>query len=145
MTKAQHKRERVLFVCLGNSCRSPMAEAIARHTAADVIEASSAGLMALGFVARHTVSVLEEFGYPAEGLRSKMFTRDAVDGADLVINMSGRRVAHLANGSARVEDWDVGDPFGEDPEVYRKICKEIEGRVEGLAARLRGTHRTNQR
>lgn len=74
-----------------------------------------------------------------------MLTRDAVDGADLLINMSGRPVAQLANGSAQVEDWDVGDPFGEDPEVYRKICKEIEGRVEELAARLRGTTGEKQR
>jgi protein-tyrosine-phosphatase len=145
MTKSEPKRIKVLFVCLGNSCRSPMAEAIARHTAADILEASSAGIIALGFVARPTIRVLEEFGYPAEGLRSKMLTRDAVDGADLVINMSGRPVAHLANGSAQVEDWDVGDPFGEDPEVYRKICKEIESRVEQLAARLRGTNGQKQR
>jgi protein-tyrosine-phosphatase len=145
MTKSEPKRIKVLFVCLGNSCRSPMAEAIARHTAADILEASSAGIIALGFVARPTIRVLEEFGYPAEGLRSKMLTRDAVDGADLLVNMSGRQMTQLANGHTQVEDWDVGDPFGEDPEVYRKICKEIESRVEQLAARLRGTNGQKQR
>ncbi len=137
ISKSEPRRVKVLFVCLGNSCRSPMAEAIARHAAADVIEASSAGMIALGFVARPTIRVLEELGYAAEGLHSKMLTRDAVDSADLVVNMSGRSFPQLANGHTQVEDWEVGDPFGEDPEVYRKICKEIERRVEELAARLR--------
>src|SRR5467141_1883141 len=99
MTESKRRRVKVLFLCLGNSCRSPMAEAIARHAAGDVMEASSAGLIALGFVVGSTVRVLEEFGYSGEGLRSKMLTRDAVDSADLVINMSGRPVvAQLVKG-----------------------------------------------
>ncbi|HLQ00293.1 MAG TPA: low molecular weight phosphatase family protein [Candidatus Limnocylindria bacterium] len=144
MTQSSTKRVKVLFLCLGNSCRSPMAEAIARHAAADVIEASSAGLIALGFVAGSTIRVLQERGYPADGLRSKMLTRDAVDGADLVVNMSGHPLAELANGRIQAEDWEVGDPFGGDPEAYRKICQEIERRVSQLAERLRSNKGRNQ-
>src|ERR1700693_38478 len=44
------RRTRVVFVCLGNSCRSPMAEGIAAHIASDVMEVSSAGVAALGRV-----------------------------------------------------------------------------------------------
>ena len=47
-------RVRVLFVCVGNACRSPMAEAIARYDAADVMEPSSAGLSPLGYLAELT-------------------------------------------------------------------------------------------
>jgi protein-tyrosine-phosphatase len=36
-----------------------------------------------------------------------------------------------------VEDWDVEDPYGEDLATYRRICEDIEGRVEELAERLR--------
>jgi arsenate reductase len=122
-----------------------MAEAIARQAAADVIEASSAGLIALGFVAGSTVHVLEEFGYSAEGLRSKMLTRDAVDSTDLVINMSGRPVvAQLVKGKTQVEDWEVEDPFSGDPEAYRKTCGEIERRVKDLAERLRSENGMKQ-
>ena len=45
----------VLFVCLGNACRSPMAEAIARSDTWDVIEPMSAGIMPLGFVVKETI------------------------------------------------------------------------------------------
>jgi len=144
MIKSEPKRVKVLFLCLGNSCRSPMAEAIARHAAGDVMEASSAGLIALGFVARPTISVLKERGYPAEGLQSKMLTRDAFDGADLVINMSGRPLPQLANRNTEVEDWEVDDPYGEDPEVYRGTCREIERRVKDLAERLRSENGMKQ-
>src|SRR5260370_12155941 len=138
MIKSEPKRVKVLFLCLGNSCRRPMAEGIARHAAGDVIEASSAGLIALGFVAGSTVRVLEEFGYSAEGLRSKMLTREAVDSADLVINMSGRPVvAQLVKGKTQVEDWEVDDPYGEDPDAYSGTIQDIERRVEYLAELLR--------
>src|SRR5260370_26665885 len=144
MTKSEPKRVKVLFLCLGNSCRSPMAEAIARHAATDVIEASSAGLIALGFVAGSTIRVLQERGYPVDGLRSKMLTRDALDGADLVINMSGRPLPQLANRRTEVEDWEEDDPYGEDPEVYLGICQEIERRVMDLAERLRSENGMKQ-
>jgi len=144
MTESKRRRVKVLFLCLGNSCRSPMAEAIARHAAGDVMEASSAGLIALGFVARPTIHVLEERGYPAEGLHSKTLTRDALDGADLVINMSGRPLPQLANRKTEVEDWEVNDPYGEDPEVYRGTCQEIERRVKDLAERLRSENGMKQ-
>src|SRR5262249_38096767 len=63
--------KRVLFVCIGNACRSPMAEAIARHVAPDVIEASSAGLEPLGYISQHTKTVLTETGVPSNEQRSK--------------------------------------------------------------------------
>lgn len=114
-----------------------MAEAIARHTAADVIEASSAGLMAMGFIAKPTMDVLTERHYPTDGLKSKGLTREALASADLVINMSGRAVDAVVPGEVPVEDWDVGDPYGADPAIYRRICEEIEERVKELAERLR--------
>jgi protein-tyrosine-phosphatase len=115
-----------------------MAEALARHLAPDVIRASSAGLAALGYVAAPARLVLAEGGVPTDGLTSKPL--GAVDWAsvDLVINLSGRPIEKLFDGrSLPVEDWDVGDPFGLDLEVYRGIRDEIERRVMELAARLR--------
>ena len=56
----------MLFICLGNACRSPMAESIARRDAADVIEACSAGLTPLGFVPVLTMQTLAANGYSIE-------------------------------------------------------------------------------
>jgi protein-tyrosine-phosphatase len=88
---ARFRRARVLFVCLGNSCRSSMAEAIARYDAADVMEPSSAGLVPLGYIADLTKQTLVRNGYSADGQTSKALTRDAAERADLIINMTGER------------------------------------------------------
>jgi len=84
------KRAKVLFICIGNSCRSPMAEAIAWRDASEEIEASSAGLAPLGFVAKMTTQTLVKNGYAAAGLASKPIVSEAWESADIVINMSGR-------------------------------------------------------
>jgi arsenate reductase len=131
-------RVKVLFLCIGNSCRSQMAEAIARHRAADIIEPSSAGLVPFGEIAPPTLKVLDEAGIPASGQYSKPLRPEDLSSADLVINMSGRPSASLFRDAAPpVEDWDVGDPFGFDLAIYREIRDEIEARVEDLAQRLR--------
>jgi protein-tyrosine-phosphatase len=131
------KKTKVLFICLGNSCRSPMAEAIARHRYPDLMEASSAGLMALGVIASPTTAVLTERKVPASGLASKPLTEPLRRSADLIINMSGRPGAWMAkSGGPRVEDWNVGDPYGSDLDVYREICDDIEARLKDLALRL---------
>jgi protein-tyrosine-phosphatase len=137
---------RVLFVCLGNACRSPMAEAIARHMASDIIESSSAGLMPLGHIAKATEQTLLASGYPVKGLSSKPLSRGAVEHADVIINMSGRPLdKFMPKGRApgdpprakKVEAWNVEDPYGEDPATFHKILQELESRVLLLAAQLR--------
>lgn len=130
-------RTRVLFVCIGNSCRSPMAEAIARKVASDVMEVASAGLAPLGYVAELTTRTLEANGYSAEGLSSKPIARESSNKADLIVNMSGRPRGLAFQQFEKVEDWDVEDPYGENAEIYQRIFEEIEKRVERLAGRLR--------
>ncbi|MGH9714875.1 MAG: low molecular weight phosphatase family protein [Candidatus Acidiferrales bacterium] len=127
----------VLFVCIGNSCRSPMAEAVARHAAPDVIVAFSAGLSPLGRIQDSTRKVLLERGIRADGLSSKHPNDDTIpQPPDLIINMSGYPGRSIFAG-LNFEDWDVGDPYGEDMETYRRICDDIEARIADLAARLR--------
>jgi len=144
------KKCRVLFVCIGNSCRSAMAESIARRDASDVIEPSSAGLFPLGYVAEPTQQTLLANGYPVESLSSKPLRRDAMEDADLIVNLSGQSLARQfyvvfdATGRAHlappIEDWRVADPYGEDPATYQRILEEIQSRVLLLAARLRAEH-----
>jgi protein-tyrosine-phosphatase len=137
----EQKKVRVLFVCFGNACRSPMAEAIARSDAGDVIEPASAGLYPLGEIPLHTQAALRENGYSAAGLTSKPIAPGAWKRADLVINLSGRRRQLEFEEYEKVEDWEVGDPYGEDAAVYQKILEEIRARVKSLAQRLREKQR----
>ena len=133
------RRCKVLFVCIGNACRSQMAEAIARHSASDVIEPSSAGLVPFGEIPATTRVVLDERGISADGQASKPLRDKDLSAMDLVINMTGRPgTAVFSEPRPGFEDWDVGDPYGLDLAVYRAICDEIESRVEDLARRLRG-------
>ena len=126
-----------------------MAEAVARREAADVIEPSSAGLYPLGRLPQLTVETLEATGYSIAGLSSKCISRDAVQQADLIVNLSGTPIEHLfSSGPSRlrngqhIEDWDVSDPYGEDPATYQRILEQLQQRVQGLANRLRREHRS---
>jgi arsenate reductase len=131
-------RTKVLFVCIGNACRSQMAEAIARHNASDVIEPSSAGLVPFGEIPSTTITVLREHGISADGQSSKPLRSEDMSAVGIVINMTGRSGAAIFTEPVpQVEDWDVGDPYGFNLGVYRAIRDEIEARVEDLARRLR--------
>jgi protein-tyrosine-phosphatase len=134
------KKLRVLFVCLGNACRSPMAEAIARHEASDVLEPSSAGLYPLGEIPDATQRTLLCNGYSVDGLCSKPISARAWDEADLVINLSGRIRDIAFDDPRKVEDWDVGDPYGANSAFYQTILEDIRRRVRLLAERLRQQH-----
>ena len=115
-----------------------MAEAVAKHTAADVIVPSSAGLVAFGEITGPTIAVLGEHGISTDGQHSKSLRPESISGMDLVVNMTGRSgTAIFTELAPPVEDWDVGDPFGLDLAVYRAIRDQIEARVEDLARRLR--------
>jgi protein-tyrosine-phosphatase len=138
-SKQKFKRKKVLFICQGNACRSPMAESIARRDAADVIDACSAGLSPLGYVPVLTMQTLAANGYSFESLSSTPVTREVWDAADIVINMSGIAKQRAFIDCGKVEDWDVQDPYGNDPVLYQTIYEDIQRKVAQLAEGLRGT------
>ena len=119
-----------------------MAEAIARRLAADVIEASSAGLTPLGRVEQLTTETLARNGYHQTGLESKPIRVEASKMADIIVNMSGWPKEITFEDPAKVEDWQVEDPYGADAEVYQRIFEDIERRVAKLADRLRNAKPT---
>jgi len=136
------KKLRILFVCIGNSCRSPMAESIALRDACEIFEFSSAGLSPLGVVQKQTLDTLRQNGYPVGNLSSKAISSEAWNASDLVINMSGypKQRAFPRSDWDKVEDWDVEDPYGADPLVYQRIFEDIRTRIESLTVRLRDGH-----
>jgi len=136
MPDSSARLRKVLFVCIGNCVRSQMAESIARRDAADVIVAESAGLQPIGFIDKTAVAVLTERGLSVEGQFSKGLRDASLSKPDLIINMSGERGPSFFHGSA-VEHWPIQDPFGENMELHRSICDDIERRIKDLAQRLR--------
>src|SRR5882762_4267180 len=130
-------RTRVLFVCIGNACRSPMAEAIAHLDASDTIEAFSAGLTPIGFVAALTKQTLMKNRYWVEGLESKSISPEVWEQADIVINMTGRPREQAFREYSKVEDWEIEDPFGGDPDIYQQVFEKIRLRIAELAQECR--------
>lgn len=113
-----------------------MAEALARHFHSDVIDANSAGISPFGKIVDPTRAVLLERGVSLGSQYSKGLREAPAEAAELVVNMSGMPGRALFSKN-EVLDWDVGDPFGEDLNVYREICDQIEARLRELAAALR--------
>jgi arsenate reductase (thioredoxin) len=127
---------KVLFVCAANSCRSQMAEALARSLAADVIAPASAGIAPSGSIDEHTEFVLLQRGILMPGQFSKGMRDSSLALPQMIVNMSGIPGEALFKGRP-FEDWKVEAPTGDDLESYRRACEDIEARVTDLANRLR--------
>jgi arsenate reductase len=127
-------RKRVLFVCIGNSVRSQMAESFARAYGADVMDVSSAGLSPATLIAPLTRQVLSEKNVRFDEQFPKGLEAVSHLNFDVVVNISG---AKLAVPAPRQIDWPVPDPIGQKEEVYRSAAATIEGLVMRLILELR--------
>jgi arsenate reductase len=134
MTPAPKKR--VLFVCIGNSCRSQMAEGFARTYGQDCMIAASAGVSPAHSVASDTKRAMAEKNIEMEGQFPKALRYLGRAEFDLVVNMSGSFLP-VKFGDAKVVDWDVPDPIGMDYDDHRAIRDAIERRVMTLILELR--------
>ena len=134
---------RVLFVCIGNSCRSQMAEGFARKYGADVMEPHSAGLGPAAIVAPLTSKVMLEKNVDMGGHFPKGLEAVGAGPFDLMINMSGQRLP--APQGVTVEEWKVRDPMGLSEEIFRQVANEIEQRVMRLVLQLRAQQQQQQK
>lgn len=125
---------KILFVCVGNTCRSPMAEAIARTLGDGRVEASSAGIKPFGRIITSTVETLEGLGYDPGGLSSKGLDDVDLTDFDLIVSLLGPAgLSYLPPSlGAQLESWPVRDPYGEDDEVYVAVARELERRIRDL-------------
>ena len=139
---------RILFVCTGNICRSPLAAAIARQELARLgqadVEVASAGVAALeGWGATDdAVRVAEENGISLAGHHARQLTPQLAAWADLVVGMERRHVEVATRLGARAavalcED-DVPDPYGRGVEAFRETWAALAAAIpELLRARCR--------
>jgi arsenate reductase len=128
--------KRVLFVCIGNSCRSQMAEAFARAYGSDVVAAASAGLAPAMSVAPDTARAMGDKNIEMAEHFPKSLRHMARAEFDLVINMSGTDIGHEF-GKARVVDWQIPDPVSMDYKDHCAVRDEIERRVMGVILEMR--------
>lgn len=144
---------RVLFVCSGNTCRSPLAERLARREAdergLDEVEVRSAGTFAGRGASASSGAVLaaRRHGLDLSGHRSTPLSPDLVEWADVVLVMTHahRRVAEDIGGEGKTSlvtellpedhperDREVADPAGGDVERYEEVLELLETTVRGL-------------
>ena len=127
---------RLLFVCVGNSCRSQMAEGLARAMGGDAVEARSAGTSPGDRVAPKAVEVMRELGVDISGQRPKLLTKEMLDRADLSITMGcDARDMCPAPWLANAPGWEIEDPMGQGIEKYREVRDDIRRRLERLFER----------
>ena len=131
---------RVLFVCIGNSCRSQMAEGFARHKHGGVIKALSAGTHPASIVQPETIAIMAEKSVSLEDQYPKNLRSISGADVDLVVNMSGYPVMpHLPDLKGGNLIWTVTDPIGQSFEVYQSVRDRIEALVDELAENLKRT------
>ncbi len=127
--------KRVLFVCVENSNRSQMAEAFARATGGDDVEAFSAGSRPSGVINPKAIRFMDELGLDLRTHASKSLDDIAGIDFDAVITMGcGDNCPWVP--ALRREDWALPDPRDMDDEGYRAVRDEIGSRVRDLLASL---------
>ncbi|MDR7239344.1 low molecular weight protein arginine phosphatase [Neobacillus drentensis] len=144
--------QRILFVCTGNTCRSPMAEAILKNKQIDRVEVRSAGIYAANGseASTHAKKVLEDNGI-AHNHRSSLLTRAEVEWADLILTMTfshkmailqqypqmGQKVFTLKEYSDEGSGSDVVDPYGGSLAMYEETFRELNGLIDKAIGKLK--------
>jgi arsenate reductase (thioredoxin) len=127
--------KRVLFVCIGNCCRSQMAEGFANFYGKDVLNAKSSGLSPTPIVAQETIDTMAEKNVDISRHYPKKFNPLEANDFDLIINMSGFVLPGKVSTPER--KWEVLDPYGDSMDVYRAVSNDLEMRVMQLILEFR--------
>ncbi|MBE6861941.1 MAG: arsenate reductase ArsC [Ruminococcus sp.] len=128
--------KKVAFICVHNSCRSQIAEALGKHLAGDVFESYSAGTETKPQINQDAVRLMKQlYGIDME-LTQYSKTIDKIPSADIAISM-GCNVACPYIGRDFDDNWGLIDPTGESDEVFLDVIKKIEEKINELRAELK--------
>lgn len=129
--------KKVVFICVHNSCRSQIAEALGRHLAADVFESYSAGTERKDHTNADAVRLMKEryhIDMEAEGQHSKLLSD--LPPVDVVVTM-GCNVQCPSLPCKWREDWGLDDPTGQPDGAFIETMGRIEENILRLKERLR--------
>lgn len=140
--------DNIIFICTGNTCRSPMAEGLFRAHGGEEktgLAAVSAGLFTQDGIpaSENAVTAAKELGADISAHRSRMLTHEMAQSARYLVCMTGAhydRVCEMfpdcADKVFTLTQRDVSDPFGGDLETYRRAAAEIDAGVRSIIERL---------
>ena len=129
-------KKKVAFICVHNSCRSQIAEALGKHLAADVFESYSAGTETKPQINQDAVRIMKElYGIDMEQTQySKLLAE--IPNPDVAISM-GCNVGCPFISQGFDDNWGLEDPTGKSDEDYKVIINEIEKQILRLREELK--------
>ena len=130
------EKKKVAFICVHNSCRSQIAEALGKHLAGDDFESYSAGTETKPQINQDAVRLIKGIygiDMEADGQCSKHISQ--IPEVDIAISM-GCNVGCPFIGRAFDDNWGIEDPTGESDEEFRIVIKEIETKILDLKKQL---------
>jgi arsenate reductase len=125
----------VAFICVHNSCRSQIAEALGKHFATDIFDSFSAGIETKPRISADAVRLIKQlYGI---GMEASQYSKllDDIPPVDIVITMGCNVVCPFLP-CKRHEDWGLDDPTGKSDEEFLKVIGLIEERILALKSRL---------
>ena len=128
--------KKVAFICVHNSCRSQMAEALGKLFAGDVFESYSAGTELKDTINQDAVRIIKNLYNVDMNVAQKSKLIDDIPAIDIAIKMGCNVVCPFLD-SNHEEDWRLEDPTGKSDEEFIKTAKVIEEKVKDLAERIK--------
>lgn len=132
------EKKKVAFICVHNSCRSQIAEALGKHLAGDIFESYSAGTERKAQINQDAVRLMKELyniDMEAEGQYSKLISE--IPEVDLAISM-GCNVGCPFIGRGFDDNWGLDDPTGKSDAEFKKVILEIENKIQTLKRGISG-------
>ncbi len=137
--RSSRPKTKVLFVCIGNMCRSPMAEGFAHKYGGDVLDVYSAGTHATGRVSEDAIEIMRELKIDISKATSNGLDAVPVAEMDIVVSMAPARARTLVprGFAGKTIDWKVEDPIGKSLPVFRRVRDQLNVLVKHLVDDIR--------
>ena len=136
MNGGVNMKPKVAFICVHNSCRSQMAEALGKLYEGEVFESYSAGTQLRPTINQDAVRIINELYNIDMNETQKSKLLGDIPEVDIVIKMGCNVVCPILPGK-HIEDWGLEDPTGKSDEEFIKTAKIIEEKIKNLAKRIK--------